>query len=274
MISFPNCKINIGLHITEKRADGFHNLESIMTPVFWNDILEIVKGEENASDVEYKSTGIRIYGAKETNLCVKAYQLLAKDFSLPPLKIHLHKIIPIGAGLGGGSSDAAFALSMLNSIFKLNINEETLDNYAARLGSDCPFFLHNKTIFAYERGDKFEQVKTSGKEYVIVLVKPKVHVNTTEAYSWIKPVKRKQSLKDLIQQPIESWKENIFNDFETPVFEKYPAIKNIKARLYKLGALYASMSGSGSTVFGIFQDEKHLDTYFRSSTIYQGKITI
>ena len=213
-----------------------------MTPVHWHDILEIVKGEENASDVEYKSTGIRIYGAKETNLCVKAYQLLAKDFSLPPVKI---KIIPIGAGLGGGSSDAAFALSMLNSIFKLNINEETLDNYAARLGSDCPFFLHNKTIFAYERGDKFEQVKTSGKEYVIVLVKPKVHVNTTEAYSWIKPV-----------------------------FEKYPAIKNIKARLYKLGALYASMSGSGSTVFGIFQDEKHLDTYFRSSTIYQGKITI
>lgn len=274
MISFPNCKINIGLHITEKRADGFHNLESIMTPVFWNDILEIVKSEDANSEVEFKSTDIRIFGNKENNLCSKAYQLLAKDFSLPPVKIHLHKIIPIGAGLGGGSSDAAFTLSILNSLFKLNISDEQLENYASQLGSDCPFFLRNKTLFAYEKGDKFENVKTSGKEYTVVLIKPKVHVNTTEAYSWIKPVKRKSSLKDLIHQPIETWKETIFNDFENPVFEKYPAIKNIKARLYKLGALYASMSGSGSTVFGIFNDEKHLDTYFRSCTIYQGKITI
>lgn len=273
MIAFPNCKINIGLHITEKRADGFHNLESVMTPVYWNDILEIVKNPD-ATDVEFKSTGIRIYGEKETNLCVRAYHLLAKDFSLPQVKIHLHKIIPIGAGLGGGSSDAAFTLSTLNTLFKLDLSDEALESYAAQLGSDCPFFLHNKTLFAFERGDKFEKAKPLGKEYFIVLVKPKIHVNTALAYSWIKPTKRSESLKDLFKLPVEGWRETIFNDFEVPVFEKDPTIKNIKSRLYKLGALYASMSGSGSTVYGIFNDEKHLDTYFRSSTIYQGKISL
>ncbi len=274
MISFPNCKINIGLHITEKRADGFHNLESILTPVYWQDILEIVPNDENQIDVDFKTSGVRLFGLKENNLCAKAYKLLKEHYPLPPIKIHLHKIIPIGAGLGGGSSDATFTMIMLNKMFNLNISNEDMELFSAKLGTDCPFFLHNQTIFAHEKGDIFEKLKNQSKQYFIVLIKPKIHVNTTQAYSWIKPVKRKASLKELIMQPIESWKENIFNDFEIPVFEKYPAIKNIKARLYKLGAIYASMSGSGSTVYGIFEDEKHLNTYFRSSVLYQGKITI
>lgn len=269
MVSFPNCKINIGLHITGKRPDGYHNLESIMVPVPWQDVLEIVPAEAD-QQTEFKSTGIRIFGSKENNLCLKAYELLLADFPLPPARFHLHKIIPIGAGLGGGSSDAALSLVMLNKMFNLKISDEQIENYAARLGSDCPFFLHNKPLYAFEKGDKFEQISLKTEGLFIVLIKPRIHVNTAEAYSWIKPVKRKASLKDLIQQPIESWKDHIENDFELPVFEKYPTIKNIKSRLYKQGALYASMSGSGSTVYGLFREEKHLNTYFRSSTVWSG----
>lgn len=274
MISFPNCKINIGLHISEKRADGFHNLESIIAPIPWNDILEIIPNELENAEPEFKSSGIRIYGDKENNLCLKAFHLLKENFKLPSIKIYLHKIIPIGAGLGGGSSDAAFSISMLNSIFKLNISNSDQEIFASKLGSDCPFFLRNKTLFCYEKGNRFQEIKLTSKEYFIILIKPRVHVNTALAYSWIKPQKRKTSLQELIQRPIEEWKETIFNDFEIPVFENYPTIKNIKARLYKQGALFASMSGSGSTVFGIFNEEKHLNTYFRSSTLFQGKITL
>ncbi len=274
MISFPNCKINIGLHITAKRNDGYHNIETIMTPVQWCDGLEIVINNDAASKVEFKSSGIRFNSDKENNLCIKAYKLLAERFPLPPVKFHLHKIIPIGAGLGGGSSDSAFVLKMLNELFKLNLSTDELEKLAAQLGSDCPFFLHNKTLFCYERGDKFENVQIKEKEYFVVLVKPKLHVNTIQAYSWITPIKRKQSIKKLIELPIEEWKLNIFNDFENAVFERYPTIKNIKARLYKQGALYASMSGSGSTVFGIFNEKKHLSTYFRSSTVFEGKIKL
>lgn len=245
-----------------------------MSPVQWNDILEIVANEGGPVEPEFKSSGIRIYGDKENNLCVRAYKLLANHYPLPPVKMHLHKIIPIGAGLGGGSSDAAFAITTLNQLFKLKLSDTELESFAAKLGSDCPFFIHNKTLFCYEKGDRFEQMKLDGKEYHIILIKPRIHVNTAQAYSWIKPIKRKESIKDLIRTPIENWKETIFNDFEMPVFERYPAIKNIKARLYKQGALYASMSGSGSTVYGIFNEEKHLNTYFRSSMVFQGKIVL
>ena len=274
MISFPNCKINIGLHITEKRADGFHNLESIIAPIAWNDILEIIPNEIESAEPEFKSSGIRIYGERENNLCLKAFQLLKENYNIPSIKIYLHKIIPIGAGLGGGSSDAAFSVSMLNSIFKLNISDNDQESLASKLGSDCPYFLRNKILFCYEKGNRFQEIKMPSKEYFIILIKPRVHVNTALAYSWVKPQKRKTSMQELIQRPIEEWKECIFNDFEIPVFEQYPTIKNIKARLYKQGALFASMSGSGSTVYGIFKEEKHLNTYFRSSTIFQGKITL
>ena len=269
MIAFPNCKINIGLRVTEKRSDGFHIIETVLTPIPWEDILEIIPSD--TSETELKSTGIRVYGNKENNLCVRAYKLLADDFQLPPIKIHLHKILPIGAGLGGGSSDATFSLILLNKIFNLKLTDEKLESYAAKLGSDCPFFLYNKPVLATEKGDHFQPISIKLKGLHLVVIKPRVHVNTAEAYSWIKPQKRTSSLVNELKLPLAEWKNTIDNDFEKPVFERYPTIRNIKNRLYKLGAIYASMSGSGSSVYGIFEEEKHLNTYFRSSTVWQGK---
>jgi 4-diphosphocytidyl-2-C-methyl-D-erythritol kinase len=242
-----------------------------MVPAGWEDILEIIPGEKK-SDVEIKCTGIRVVGSKNSNLCARAYQLLAGEFSLPDIRMHLHKIIPIGAGLGGGSSDAAFTLILLNEIFSLKLSQEQLEELARKLGSDCAFFIRNRPVIAREKGDEFEPVKLKLKNMYCVIVKPKVHVSTPLAYSWIKPQKRKSALSELIELPVSDWKDTIENDFEKPVFEKYPAIKNIKARLYKLGAIYASMSGSGSAVYGLFREEKHLDTYFRSSIVWSAKL--
>jgi 4-diphosphocytidyl-2-C-methyl-D-erythritol kinase len=272
VVAFPNCKINIGLHVTEKRSDGFHNIETILVPVDWQDIFEIIPDEKSNGDSDFKSTGIRISGTKEKNLCFKAYELLNKHYNLPPVKMHLHKLIPVGAGLGGGSSDAAHSLLLLKKIFNLNITDEQAEDFAAQLGSDCPFFIRNKPAYAFGKGDDMEPIKLKLKNIYCVIVKPKIHISTVEAYSWIKPVKRDRSLKELIQLPLSDWKNNIENDFEKVVFERYPAIRNIKNRLYKLGALYASMSGSGSAVYGLFDEKKHLNTYFRSSIVWDGAI--
>jgi 4-diphosphocytidyl-2-C-methyl-D-erythritol kinase len=272
LLAFPNCKINIGLHVTEKRSDGFHNIETVFVPAGWEDMLEIIPTEKQSSDPEIKCTGIRVSGSRDSNLCIQAYKILAADFPLPDVKMHLHKFIPIGAGLGGGSSDAAFTLILLNKIFKLNLSDEKLEDYAKQLGSDCAFFIRNRVVYATGKGDDFEPLKLKLKNIFCIIVKPKIHVSTPLAYSWIKPMKRQQKLSELIQLPITDWKNVIENDFEKPVFEKYPQIKNIKARLYKLGAVYASMSGSGSAVYGLFNEEKHLDTYFRSGQIWSGYI--
>lgn len=270
MLIFPNCKINIGLHVTEKRADGLHNIETVLVPVDWRDILEIVPDDRTNDETDLKCTGIRLFGTKENNLCLRAYALLAQKYNLPPIKMHLHKIIPVGAGLGGGSSDAVHTIIILNKLFKLNISENDQENYANELGSDCAFFIRNKPVFATGKGEVFEPVKLKLKNLFCVIIKPKIHISTSEAYSWVKPRKSRTSLRDLIQQPLSEWKNFIENDFEKVVFEKNPAIKNIKNRLYKLGAVYASMSGSGSAVYGLFTEEKHLNTYFRSSTVWSG----
>lgn len=272
MIAFPNCKINIGLRVTENRSDGFHNIESVLFPIPWSDALEIIPAENTTGELEFKTSGIRVFGAKDSNLCSKAYQLLAADFQLPAVKMHLHKIIPIGAGLGGGSSDSAHTLILLNKIFQLHLSDEKLESYAAKLGSDCPFFIRNRPVFTFGKGDEFENITLKLKDYFLVLIKPRMHINTAEAYSWINPQKQETSLKELIKLPVKQWKEAIENDFEKPVFERHPSIRNIKSRLYKLGAIYASMSGSGSTVYGIFEEEKHLDTYFRSSTVHSCRL--
>jgi 4-diphosphocytidyl-2-C-methyl-D-erythritol kinase len=273
MLSFPNCKINIGLHVTEKRSDGFHNIETILFPVEWQDILEIVPDEKTSGEVDFKCTGVRVFGTREKNLCIKAYNLLAQHYTLPVVKMYLHKVIPVGAGLGGGSADAAHTIILLNKIFKLNISEKDQENFATQLGSDCSFFVRNKQVIATGKGEIFEPIKIKSKNIFCVIVKPRIHVSTSEAYSWIKPKKRKTSLSDLIQLPLSEWQNNIENDFEKVVAEKYPVIKNIKTRLYKLGAVYASMSGSGSAVYGLFNEEKHLDTYFRSSTVWSGMLS-
>ncbi len=250
MISFPNAKINIGLNITGKRPDGYHNLETIFFPVGWSDALEIAFSDELA----FSASGIEISGPPESNLVMKAYQLLANEYSLPPLRIHLHKQIPFGAGLGGGSADGAFMLMMLDKAFKLDIQKDKMVEYAARLGSDCPFFVLNRPTFATGRGEVMNPINLSLKGLSLFMIKPNVEVSTAAAFKNIVPQEPKVSLQELISLPVPEWKKHIFNQFELSVFQQFPEIKAIKNQLYSLGAIYASMSGSGSCVFGLFVD--------------------
>ncbi len=272
MISFPSAKINIGLNIVGKRMDGFHNIETIFYPVQWNDVLEIVRDADEKNSVKFKGSGIKMYGKDQQNLCVRAFHLLAERHNLSSVKMHLHKIIPIGAGLGGGSSDAAFTLMLLNKLFELKISDDKLQEYASELGSDCSFFMRNKPVYASGKGDVFEEIKLDLKKYFVVLVKPKVHVSTAEAYRSVVPAKPTASLKELIKLPVDKWKDTISNDFEKTIFEKFAVIKNVKTKLYKYGAIYSSMSGSGSTVYGIFKEEKKLDASFRNCVVWSGRL--
>ncbi len=249
MICFPNAKINIGLNVVEKRTDGYHNLETIFYPVKLSDALEIVKSEKT----EFTTSGIPIDGDTENNLVVRAFRLLQADYNLSPVIIHLHKLIPFGAGLGGGSSDAAFALKILNRIFDLNLSTSELEKYASRIGADCPFFVQNKPTFAFGIGDQFKEINLDLSAYEIVIVKPPYSVSTAEAYRNIKPLKADFDLTSITRLPIDEWKNEVRNDFETSVFPSFPGIKKIKKKLYEAGAVYASMSGSGSAVFGIFR---------------------
>ncbi len=268
MIAFPNAKINIGLNITEKRADGFHNIETVFYPIPLSDILEINISDENDG---FDNTGLKIEDGKiENNLCYKAYQILKKDFKLPPINVHLHKIIPFGAGLGGGSSDASFTLILLNNVFKLNIKEVELLRYAEKIGSDCPFFIKNEPAFATEKGNILNKIDFSLKGYFIIVIHPKIHINTAIAYSKIKPKLPAKSLTNLINEPIETWKGKVSNDFEDVIFKLHPEIGNIKNKLYNLGAVYASMSGSGSAVFGIFNEEIKLKNQFKNYYTWSG----
>jgi 4-diphosphocytidyl-2-C-methyl-D-erythritol kinase len=254
MIVFPNCKINLGLHIVNKREDGYHNIETIFYPIAWQDVLEAVPS--NSHQTTLHITGNTPPGNSLDNSCVLAYETLKKDFpALPAIAIHLHKAIPAGAGLGGGSADGAFALQLFNSYFSLGLSQEQLINYALALGSDCPFFIINKPAIGKGRGEQLETINLSLSEYKIIVVNPSIHVNTGWAFSKITPSALKQPLKNIVAGPISSWKELLINDFEAPVFEQHPAIRLIKETMYQQGALYAAMSGSGSTVFGIFNKD-------------------
>lgn len=252
MIVFPNAKINIGLNVIEKRADGFHNIESIFYPVNeLTDVLEIIKQDNN--EVGFTSTGIDIPQKEgEFNLCEKAYQLIKNDFDISGVKIHLHKVIPIGAGLGGGSADAAFTLKVLNDLFELDLSNEQLIEYAQKLGSDCAFFIKNKPIYAFNKGDEFDEIELDLSNHDIKIEYPDIHISTAEAYSGVVPKLSNQNLKELIAEPIENWKVSFKNDFEQSVFPNHPNIEKLKAKMYQDGAKYASMTGSGSAVFGIF----------------------
>ncbi len=252
MIVYPNCKINLGLHILQKRADGFHDLQTVFYPVALQDGLEVIQNAAG-TDVEVTTSGLAIDVQPHDNICYKAYQLLKKDFPrLPAVKIHLHKVIPSGAGLGGGSADAAFTLILLNKKFGLGLSEEQLIAYALQLGSDCPFFIINEPCFATGRGEELEKIHLDLSAYQMVLVNPKIHINTGWAFSRITPNPQRESLKNIISLPVQQWKEQLTNDFEEAVFSQYPEIKKIKEQLYQQGAVYASMSGSGSTVYGLF----------------------
>lgn len=253
MIVFPNAKINIGLFVTEKRQDGFHNLETVFYPIELSDVLEIVRGEGKTGEYSFQNTGIDVACEAEKNLIVKAYHLLARDYSLPAVRIHLHKIIPYGAGLGGGSSDAAFMLKALDSYFELHIPMNGLLEYAARLGSDCAFFITDRPVFAYGKGEIMEETGLSLENYRIVLIKPVFGVSTPEAYAGIIPQKAKFDLRNLHKLDITEWSKQIGNDFENSVFAKYPLIGEYKQKLYQQGALFADMTGSGSAVYGLFE---------------------
>ena len=259
MIVFPNCKINLGLRILSKRTDGYHDLETVFYPLSFYDALEVIPDEVkdlNASRVLFSNSGLSINGNTNDNLCIKAYNLLKKDFpQLAGIQMHLHKAIPSGAGLGGGSADAAFTLKLLNEKFNLALSTDQLINYALQLGSDCPFFIINKPCFATGRGEILEPITIDLSSYKFVIVNPRIHINTASAFSGISPSLPLKPVKEIIQQPLETWKNELINDFEKTVFSKQPEIGNIKNKLYDSGAFYASMSGSGSTVYGIFEKD-------------------
>jgi len=249
MILFPNAKINIGLNVLGRRSDGYHNLETVFYPIPLHDSIEVVEAES----LSFSSSGIVIPGHANENLCLRAYDLMCRDFELPPVSIHLHKQIPIGAGLGGGSSDAAFFIKLLDEKFSLGLSTEEMEGYARRLGADCAFFIENKPVFASGKGDEFRSVDLDLSAYKIVLVMPPVHVSTGEAYRGVKPQSPEHPLIELIQKPVSQWKGTIKNDFEESIFKTHTLIRGVKASLYENGALYAAMSGSGSAVYGIFE---------------------
>ncbi|HHN47490.1 MAG TPA: 4-(cytidine 5'-diphospho)-2-C-methyl-D-erythritol kinase [Bacteroidales bacterium] len=268
MITFPNAKINLGLRVLRKRNDGFHEIETVFYPVGLCDVLEVLETGETETafkcaglDIGSEPLGFRLKSGShghgkglevKKNLVLRMYELLKKDFGLPPLYIHLYKAIPAGAGLGGGSSDCAFLLKMLNKMFKLGLNGKEMRNYAARLGSDCAFFLDNKPVIATGRGEILKPVILKFTDLHIIIVKPGIIINTAEAYSWVKPADTGESLAHIIELPPSEWKNHLINDFEESVFSHYPQIRLIKEMLYEAGAIYASMSGSGSAVFGLF----------------------
>lgn len=254
MISFPNCKINLGLRILNKRDDGYHAIESILFPIPFNDILEIVKSDKSNETI-FTTSGLKIPGNKDENLCLKAYNLLKTEYELPPVHIHLHKIIPMGGGLGGGSANASFTLILLNDLFKLNLSKDKLSFFASQLGSDCPFFIFETPQYATGRGEILEPVDIDLQGYYLVLLNKGIHVGTQEAYRTVNPKNQYVSLKNIISLPIEKWEKFLINDFEESIFLNYPSLSSIKKYLYEQGAEYAAMTGSGSTMFGIFKKD-------------------
>jgi len=266
MVTFPNCKINLGLNIVQKREDNYHDLETVFFPIPFTDILEIISAENNTSLI---NTGISS-GESDNNLCLKAFHLLKKDFpQLPEIKIHLHKTIPLGAGLGGGSSDAAFTLLLLNKKYDLKISDQKLYQYALLLGSDCPFFLLNKPCLATGRGEKMEAINLSLTGYKILLINPRIHINTKQIFAEITPAIPLKRINEIIQQPIQTWKNELKNDFEEIVFSKYPQIGEIKETLYQQHALYASMTGTGSSVYGIFHLPDEINYPFKKEYFHK-----
>lgn len=265
MVSFPPCKINLGLEVIRRRQDGYHDLSTCFYPVPWTDALEIVKTDQ----FSFTASGNSIPGDAANNLCVKAYELLRQDFNLSPVAIYLHKVIPTGAGLGGGSSDGAHTLRLLNQVFDLRLSNDKLRDYALKLGSDCPFFIDDQPMLGTGRGEVLTNVSVNLSGKFLTLIKPDVHVSTAEAYAGVKSAQHSESIKNILEQkPITEWKDLLKNDFEESVFVKYPAIKEIKEKLYQQGAIYASMSGSGSTVFGVFEERVDLKAHFPGSTYW------
>jgi 4-diphosphocytidyl-2-C-methyl-D-erythritol kinase len=274
MISFPDCKINLGLNVTGKRPDGFHDLESVFLHVPLNDVLEIIEdpAPEKGRDWSFECSGLPVPADASQNLVVRAYLLLKAKFALPAVKIYLHKVIPMGAGLGGGSSDAAFMLKLLMQKFNLAIGEAELTGFAATLGSDCPFFLQSETAYVTGRGEKIELFQLNLSGYHLAIVNPRIHIATATAFNLIKPQQRKESLRKVLSEPVDNWKDRLVNDFEIPVMEIYPEIKSIKEKLFNMGAAYVSMTGTGSSVYGIFDGDVDLTLFDKQYFVWKGPL--
>jgi 4-diphosphocytidyl-2-C-methyl-D-erythritol kinase len=256
MIAFPNAKINLGLNIVRKRDDGYHDLETLFYPIALRDALEIIPMAASTiqpAHVNLHLSGKSVEGPVHSNICVKAWRLLKNDFpNISGIDLHLFKAIPMGAGLGGGSADGSFTLKMLNDIFSLCLAGEALESYALELGSDCPFFIRNAPSFASGRGEIMTASSLDLSAYSLILVHPGIHVSTAVAFSGVEPSIPELSVSDILSMNMESWKGQLVNDFEKTVFPVFPAIEALRDRLYDAGAIYAAMTGSGSSVFGIF----------------------
>lgn len=272
MINFPNAKINIGLKVTGKRPDNFHNIETVFYPIALSDALEVIINPESQQD-EFTFSGIQIPGSGEDNICLKTLRLLREKCFVPFLKIHLHKVIPIGAGLGGGSSDAAFFIKLVDKVCGLNLSENEQLGFARKAGSDCAFFMANKPAFAVGRGDETYLMDLDLSAYYLVLLNPGIHISTAEAYAGVKPGDSGLDLRSETEgaKPA-SWKGKVENDFENAIFIKYPEIKDLKEELYRLGSIYASMSGSGSSVYGIFEREPDNVESIEKYIVWKGKL--
>lgn len=254
MISFPNCKINLGLNVISKREDGYHEISSVMYPVDIKDILEVIKSDK----LIFTSSGLDIPGEVENNLCLKAYRILKREYNISPVHIHLYKNIPMGAGLGGGSADGAFTLKLINDLFDLNISIEELKKYASELGSDCAFFIENIPQIASGRGDILEPFNVTLNDKTIVLINDGTHISTEEAYGNVTPKQPVTSIEEILNNPISDWKNTLTNDFEKGIFNNHPKLADYISKLYDSGAKYAAMTGSGSTIFGIFDEHPNL----------------
>lgn len=267
MITFPIAKINLGLNVVERRSDGYHNLETVFYPVPITDALEVqLMDEQFPSDVDcdLKVTNIQVEGDEQKNLVVKAYQLLKRDFpsQLKRVHAHLYKAIPTQAGMGGGSSDCAAMIKLLNEQFQLHLSNDQMIGYAAQLGADCPFFILNRSVYAEGIGERMQTIDLNLSGWYLAVVRPDIPVPTKEAFSLIKPAKPSICCRQIVEQPVEQWRDLLVNDFEKSVFAIHPQIGEIKVRLYELGSVYSAMSGSGSSVFGLFRNPIELDSQF------------
>ncbi len=269
MVLKPNSKINLGLHVVRKRADGYHDIETVFFPLGLSDSLEITLSADG--QFRFSSTGLKIPGDPATNLCVKAYELMKEHFQIPAVNIRLEKIVPIGSGLGGGSSDGAYTLTGLNELFKLGLSTAHLKAFASRLGSDCTFFIENTPSFAKGRGEQLEKIQLNLSGLYMLIVIPQVHVSTSDAYSMIQPTKPAKLLKEIVSLPVSEWKGKLVNDFEAPVCSKYPLIGQIKDLLYNKGAIYSAMSGSGSAVYGLFSEIPPVEGLFPGCFVWISK---
>ncbi len=255
MLVFSPCKINLGLNVVRKRSDGYHDIETVFYPILWHDALEVIEDSENQC-FNLTISGLPIEGDLQNNVIYKTHQLIQAKYPIPPIKVHLYKNLPMGAGIGGGSANAATFINLMNAKFNLNIPLSEKLNMASQIGSDCSFFIENKPVFATEKGNIFENINVDLSNYYILLVYPKIHSNTKLAYQGIEPIQPKVSIKKIIEtEPIENWKNILVNDFEKSVFKSHLKISELKEKMYLKGAVYASMSGSGSTVFGIFKEK-------------------